>query len=301
VCNNNEGENDVKENRQYVWLVRYGRTHPGLIENVGNYDSDLHYPQGYDHAKAMVNRMVTDKTSIPKRIYTDPFLRCIRTAHILTQNLNKEKEKDDDDDLVSIKVEEGITEWQVPSLLVNHETGDHTSPRTTEQLQSLLSSSLDNNNTSDDFIDTSYQNVNPQGPRRSNDSNSNDSDDDDDVRPRFPETEHQLHRRCRTTLERILNDTTTSKGNTDSSNVAIVSHAPCIQSMVMALEGATTPEESKIVGSLSLGGMTLFSRPKNDHNNSNNKWTLEFFDDTSHMPGDYQNGIGKWSLPSFIS
>ena len=36
----------AENKRQYVWLARYGATFPGLIEGVGNYDSDVKYPVG---------------------------------------------------------------------------------------------------------------------------------------------------------------------------------------------------------------------------------------------------------------
>lgn len=261
--------------RQFVWLIRYGRTYPGLVENVGPYDSDLHQPDGVNHAEAIGRRLASssDAPVAPAVVYSDPFLRCMRTADVIVKTLNVSSCA-----AVKIRVEEGTTEWQVPSLLVDPD-GKRTNPRTMEELAAIFPHT----------VDASYRSVNAQGPDRGEGATG-----DEDGRPRFPETENQLHARCATTLKKIL----AAVGHSDS--VAIVGHAPCVQSMAMYLEGSVSPMESKL-GPWSLGGMTLFSRPVVTEGGEAGSWKLELYSDTSHMPGEYKAGkLGQWSLPSFV-
>ena len=286
------------QRRQYVWLVRYGRTDPPLRENIGNFDSDLHNPDGLAHATSIAKRLASGHTmkdsdecssslsddAVPKTVYSDPFLRCMRTADVVVKTLSSNNAE------IKIRVEEGTTEWQVPSLLVDKD-GERTHPRTTEDLVKLFL----------DTVDVAYRSVNPQGPDRAADGSDDDDDDDGPSRPsrchppRFPETEEQLHRRCQCTIRRIL---ATDVGSTDS--FVIVGHAPCVQSMALALMGGERPEDCPELGPWSLGGMTLFSRSIGKGGTESDKWTLEFYSDTTHMPGEYNNGqLGRWSLPSF--
>ena len=131
--------------------------------------------------------------------------------------------------------------------------------------------------------------MNKQGPDRKDETSSS----VEAGCPQFPETEEQLHVRCRTTIHKLL------KTIPKNESIIIVGHAPCVQSMAMALEGSTTPKETQL-GPWSLGGMTLFSRTIN--NDDKSKWTLEFYSDTSHMPGEYKHGkLGQWSLPSWTT
>lgn len=256
----------MTETRQYIWLVRYGRTFPGLIEGVGNYDSDVQDPEGLEDAKAIANHIASKGTDrLPKHVFSDPFLRCMRTADVIVSTLNERSNAS-----LKIKVESGMTEWQVPSLLVDVE-GKRTHPRSVQHHAEELEN-----------VDESYQSVNPHGPDRDTESLA-------EGVPSFPETEEQLYVRCRTTARKILEHT----GSEDS--ILIVSHAPCCQSMALALAGFTSPSESKL-GGWSLGGVTLFSRIVGSE-----EWTLEYYSDTSHMPGEYKEGIkGRWSLPGFV-
>lgn len=265
-------EKKEESGTQYVWLIRYGATYPGLIENVGNYDSDLALPEGYGHAKAMGQRLASSSSQTPKHIFSDPFLRCMRTGDLIVQALNDASTNSHPEStsppMLSLKIEEGLTEWQVPSLLVDTK-GVRTHPKTFKEHQAIFKT-----------IDSSYVSVNPQGTDRISSTV--------DHQPRFPETEEELHLRCKRTLMEILNQY-------PSDNIAIISHAPCVQSMAMALEGVNSPSQSTVVGPWSLGGMTCFSR-----NGTQSPWKLECFSDTSHMPGEYAFGEkGKWSLPSF--
>ena len=80
----------AENKRQYVWLARYGATFQGLIEGVGNYDSDVQYPEGIEHAKAIADHIASKgPDSLPKHVFSDPFLRCMRTADTVVEVLNE--------------------------------------------------------------------------------------------------------------------------------------------------------------------------------------------------------------------
>jgi broad specificity phosphatase PhoE len=261
-----ETDNMVKE--QHLWLIRYGKTDPGLIENVGNYDSDLHQ-EGIDHAKRIAQHIQASGAPAPAHIFSDPFMRCMRTADVLVHSLNSSVSSSKNSKL-KLKVEQGMTEWQVPSLLVTPE-GGRTTPRTLQELTKEF-----------DSVDETYTSLNPQGPDR-------ETGEAVIGTPSFPETEEELYARCRMTLHKMLHHV----GDTDS--IAIVSHAPCCQSTALALEGADSPAQIQL-GPWSLGGVTHFSRPVGSE-----KWTLRSYSGTSHMPGEYKYGkLGQWSLPSFV-
>ncbi|CAJ1944459.1 unnamed protein product [Cylindrotheca closterium] len=256
-------DNNNNEKEQHVWLVRYGKTAPGLIENVGNYDSDLHM-DGIEHAEAIAQHIAASG-NVPDHVFADPFLRCTHTADTIVSQFNRLTDKG-----MRVKVEQGLTEWQVPSLLVDPE-GIRTDPRPLHELVDIF-----------DNLDESYESTNPQGPDRES------SEEVDPGCPRFPETEEQLSERCKTSIEKILEVI----GN---DSVAIVSHAPCLQYLALALEGSQFPSESAL-GPWSLGGVTHFSRIPGE-----TKWTLRSYSSTSHMPGEFCDGeLGKWSLPSFV-
>ena len=312
MTNNDTVQQQTEGRRQYVWLIRYGRTDPPLLENIGNYDSDLH-PDGIVHAAAVAERLASGHSessspddSVPKILYSDPFLRCMRTADVIAKTLNSigRSNSGENSNGIKIRVESGTTEWQVPSLLVDKD-GERTHPRSTDELVKLFPGTLDRE----------YRSTNPEGPDRTLSEEGDDEQTNGDTSsiypPRFPETEEQLHRRCQYTIQRILADV----GDIDS--FAIVGHAPCVQSMALALMGGGKPEDSPELGPWSLGGMTLFSRPvgtagrsgidkpvdsegAEKRNESSDKWTLDLYNDTSHMPGEYKDGkLGRWSLPSF--
>eukprot|EP00980_Cylindrotheca_fusiformis_P027401 scaffold20339_cov128-Cylindrotheca_fusiformis.AAC.1 len=256
---------DEEPSEQHIWLIRYGETSPGLIENVGNYDSDLH-TDGVTHAECIANNIASSR-HLPDHIFSDPFLRCMHTADTIASSLNHRSYQN-----LKVKVEEGMTEWQVPSLLVEP-SGVRTHPRTLDELLQRFQN-----------VDGTFESLNPQGPDRL----VNDEEEAPEGCPRFPESEEQLHERCKATIEKILN-------HVGDDSFAIVSHAPCLQHTALVLEGSATPKDSKL-GPWSLGGVTHFSRQKGD-----TKWTLKAYSDTSHMPKKYQDGeLGKWSLPSFV-
>lgn len=104
--------------------------------------------------------------------------------------------------------------------------------------------------------------------------------------PYFFESEEYLMTRAKVTMERILEDA-------DGKNILIQSHVPTAQAMALYLEGAPSVAESKM-GPWPLGGITMFTRDVGD---KDGKWALEMYADTSHMPGEYKNGLKEWCLP----
>ncbi|KAL3945373.1 MAG: hypothetical protein SGBAC_000506 [Bacillariaceae sp.] len=257
------------EKEQHVWLIRYGKTAPGLIENVGNYDSDLHY-DGVVHAEAIAQHIAACG-KVPDHVFADPFLRCTHTADTMVSHFNRLTNRG-----LKVKVEEGLTEWQVPSLLVDPQ-GERTDPRTLNELVDIF-----------DNLDESYESLNSKGPDREPSEEEEQGEETAPGCPRFPETEEQLHERCKTSIDKILE-------KIDKDSVAIVSHAPCLQHLALALDGSPSPGASAL-GAWSLGGITHFSRLPGE-----SKWTLRSYSSTSHMPGEFRDGeLGKWSLPSFV-
>ncbi|KAG7362239.1 histidine phosphatase superfamily protein [Nitzschia inconspicua] len=281
--------------KQYVYLVRYGLTDPPLIETVGNYDSDIHEPIGVEHAQAIANFLLdqqqqqvgydgTNNNNNAVVVYSDPFLRCTHTANIIATTLG-----------CPHRIEEGVTEWMVPSLLVDKD-GTMTKPRTVQELRQMFPSIMD-----------SYVSVNPVHEK----NGDNDDDHPSPGAPQFEESEQALFQRVACTLERLFDHHHNSRQqqqqqqqqqSTDESLV-IVSHAPCLQGMALALEGKSDPAESSF-GPWSLGGITCFSRDMERNGSSSytyGTWKCEFYSRTDHMPGEYKDGIkGAWSLPSFV-
>lgn len=261
--------------KQCVYLVRYGLTDPPLMENVGNYDSDIHEPIGVEHAQAIANFLAAAPSQIsldkPSMVYSDPFLRCTHTANIIANTLG-----------CPHRIEEGVTEWLVPSLLVDKD-GKMTKPRTVEQLHQLFPS-----------IDASFASLNPV----------DESDSPIPGAPHFEELEPELFARVARTLERLFDHHSSSSSSSQRSNesLCIVSHAPCLQGMALTLEGKKYPSESSF-GPWSLGGVTCFSRDIPQGNGSTSgPWQCEFYSSTDHMPGEYKDGVkGAWSLPSFAN
>ena len=200
---------------------------------------------------------------------------------------------------VELRLEEGLWEWLIPSLLVTKCDGIKTNPRSVRELKDILEDEDDNKNTTtnvttttNNIIAVDYQSVNPYDISGDNGivsvpaaaaaavvlenttPSSVDDDDDDNGRPpRWTESEEDLLRRCETTLSRILQDNSNSNSNSNNSNsnsnsntnagesICIVSHAPCDQAMAYYLEtGSETPQDSKLTP-WPLGGITMFSRP----------------------------------------
>jgi broad specificity phosphatase PhoE len=264
-------------NKQFVYLIRYGLTDPPLLENVGNYDSDIEATVGVEHAHCIARAMATlPCDERPSVVLADPFLRCTHTASIIAEKLQEENNQR------LLKIEEGVTEWMVPNLLVDKD-GIMTYPSTVQELKEKFPNT----------IDDSYHSVNPVVWENDNDQA--------DRKPWFPESEQELFARVETTLERILQNLPSH------SNVAIVSHAPCLQAMALVLEGKKNhPSKTKVVKPWNLGGISCFSRDTTADVHGNVSlhtvsWKCEYFSATQHMPeGEYRDGtIGAWSLPTF--
>jgi len=209
-------------------------------------------------------------------VYSDPFLRCTHTAEVVTTAVVKHEGHSADAKIH--RIEEGVTEWLVPSLLVDPK-GNKTDPRTAEELQKMFPKN----------IDLEYKYVNPVVPDETK------RGDEPKGAPLFPEMEKDLFLRCATSVTKML-----ESHQEKSENLCIVSHAPCNQGMALFFEGKTDPKDSQF-GMWSLGGLTLFSRTVGTGGEKYGPWQLEFYSNTEHMPGDYHAGkLGAWSLPSFM-
>jgi broad specificity phosphatase PhoE len=167
--------------------------------------------EGVDHAIAIAN-CIASAADKPTVVYASPFLRTTETAHRIAQACG-----------CPVHIEEGLTEWQTPSLLVD-EAGNRTQPKSTSALALLYAT-----------VNADYVSVNP-------------ADGSKDA-PEFPESEEALLRRCAKTMRELLHIT---KGN-----LCIVSHAPCDQGIAYWLEGAASPKTSKLTA-WPLGGITKF-------------------------------------------
>lgn len=238
--------------KQYVWLVRYGKTQFPLKEFDGPYNSDIHNPEGVEHAHAIATSIASSPIECrPSQVYCSPFTRTVHTAHIIAGALG-----------TYLNVEDGLYEWLTPSLLVDR-SGVRTYPLSVTELKERF-----------ELIDAEYTSKNP-------------------IRDEyFPEGEKDLIERCQKTLDGILS---VAKGE----NIVIVAHAPCVQSIAFAMEGIALPSESKLE-QLPLGGITRFSRDvRQDGTSTYDDWNMDFYGSTTHMPGEYKNGLGLWSLSCF--
>jgi broad specificity phosphatase PhoE len=231
--------------KQYIWLVRYGKTENPLVEYDGPYDSDIDPTEGIVHAESLADQISkASPETLPERIYCSPFLRTTHTASILGNKLSEK-----------VNVEDGLYEYLTPSLHIDR-SGVRTFPRSIDQLKHTFEN-----------IDASYEkSVQITGDM-------------------FPEDEAALITRSRNTLHGILK-------HAAGANIVIVAHAPCVQALAFVLEGADSVEKSKLEG-WPLGGITRFSHDTSDISH----WDMDFYGKTDHMPGEYKNGAGQWSLP----
>lgn len=245
--------------KQSIWLVRYGKTEYPLVEFDGPYNSDIDPSQGVEHAKYIANKIASTTETASCKIYCSPFLRCVHTASIIATKLKQE-----------INIEEGLYEWLVSSLLIERSTNVRTYPQSISELKSNFP----------ETVNDKYKSLNPYRIDESNDKFS------------FPEDESQLLSRCDDTLQLILND-----DNDGVEHIIIVAHAPCVQSIAFALEDGVEDVKDSKLSKWPLGGITRFSRHMNDYDDV--KWNMDFYGITDHMPGDYKEGAGLWSLSCF--
>jgi len=247
--------------KQYIWIIRYGLTEYQLVENEGPFNSDIHPKDGVEAANCIAERMASSENA-PGIVYSSPFQRTAHTANILASTLSN-----DNGEVVALNIEEGLTEWQVPSLLVNSSSGIKTEPESVDDLKKKF-----------DCVDQSYTSLNPVITAGISDRKG---------APCFTESEEDLLKRAKVTISMLLEN---SKGK----NFAIVSHAPVDQALAYVLEsgGDTIKSDESQIGPWPLGGITLFSRSLTEE-----EWQLEFYGDTEHMPGIYKPGLKHWSLP----
>lgn len=291
--------------KQYIWLIRYGKTEFPLVENQGPYDSDIDPTEGIDHAKCIAESIISPisgskgPTPLPDQIYASPFIRTTHTASILCQTLNQ-KNTTTMNNSTKVRIEEGLYEYLAPSLLIKD--GVMTYAKSLPELVTKYSK--------EDTIDPCYKSVNPLliDPETKkllrindddNESKTHDNGDGDFVSPYFPEDDIRVLLRCQTTLNELLN-----QHASHGENIAIVTHAPCVQAIAFAMEeDAKRPQDSKS-GQWPLGGVTRFSRDVMDSDDSTcaiprfGEWNCDFYGNTEHMPGEYKSGLGWWSLPS---
>ena len=219
--------------KQSVFIVRYGLTEHALVEDVGPFDSDINPNEGIEHAKAIATRIANDPDK-PTVVFSSPFLRTSHTASILAKELN-----------TLVKIEEGLTEWQSPSLLINKDTGKKTDPRSVAELAETLGN-----------IDTKYVSQNPATSKEG---------------PKFPEDEGDLCDRCKATWNKLLQSC-----STDYESIAIVSHAPCDQALAYYIQESVLPPWP-------MGGITKFSRTILTSSNECTSWEMEFYGDSQHV------------------
>jgi len=321
-----------RRRKQSVWFVRYGLTEHPLLEDLGPYDSDIDPGEGIDHAVSIAKRIARgidtdsdgrgDTDSISTVVYASPFLRTAHTGYIVANELQQQQQHDGSDNSgsVELRLEEGLWEWLIPSLLVTKADGIKTNPRhvtvLNEDLQKLEEKRVAGHPSATIAVD--YQSVNPYDdsgdvgivcvPPRENTTTAN-ATADGGTPPLWTESEADLLARCETTLSRLLD-----LHQTDAQSFCIVSHAPCDQAMAFFLEQRCscastvpieTPKDSKL-NPWPLGGITVFSRPiVYEHEDGSNTatgfgdWTMELYGNTEHMPGAYKTGLKEWSLPCF--
>lgn len=244
--------------KQHIYFVRYGLTKYPLIEDVGPYDSPLHPIDG-NEAGIAIARRVASMPSPPDVVYSSNLHRAVSTSQLIVHALGKTQK--------SIKVEEGLVEWLTPSLTVEPD-GTRLNPRTIQQLVDMTFTEIDQEYESLNPIATDPNNV-PEGA------------------PYFFESEEYLMKRAKVSMSRIIE-------HAAGKNFCIVSHTPCAQAMALYLEGTQDCLEKSKIGPWPLGGVTMFTRDAGD---SDGNWDLEMYADTSHMPGEYKNGLKEWSLP----
>jgi hypothetical protein len=138
-------------------------------QKISSFQGDIDPTEGIQHAKAIAQRISSyhhDESQRPNTIFSSPFLRTTHTSQIIADALPGSR----------IKVEEGLFEWLVPSLLVEP-NGVRTYPKSVEELASDFKS-----------IDLLHKSVNPL------------VDDDATIAPpgspKFVESEEKLVERC---------------------------------------------------------------------------------------------------------
>jgi len=305
-----------RRRKQSVWFVRYGLTEHPLVEDLGPYDSDIDPGEGIDHAVSIGKRVAAGmnadertEDSVPGVVYASPFLRTAHTGYVVANELQKRENANP----VELRLEEGLWEWLIPSLLVTKVDGIKTNPRPLPVLKEDLLNLEEVRYPKAATINIDFESVNPYDdsgdvgivcvPERK--SKNNISLGANGRTPLWIESESDLLDRCETTLSRLI-----ELHNNDAQSMCIVSHAPCDQAMAYYLEKQQSrtiesPKDSKL-SPWPLGGITVFSRSVlyGDDDSAESptgfgEWTMELYGNTEHMPGEYKTGLKEWSLPCF--
>lgn len=196
-------------------------------------------------------------------------MRCVHTASTIGAKFN-----------TKVNIEEGLYEWLVPSLLIDRQN-TRTYPQSASESRNIFPQTINGD----------YKSLNPYDI------------DDTNEKFSFPEDETKLLKRCYDTLHLILK----SNSIIDTNNIIIVAHAPCVQSLAFAMEEGVDDVKDSKLSKWPLGGITQFSREIQVVENdplvkplvSYGPWIMGSYGVTDHMPGEYKNGAGLWSLPCF--
>eukprot|EP00553_Chaetoceros_curvisetus_P001090 CAMPEP_0204612558 /NCGR_PEP_ID=MMETSP0717-20131115/636_1 /ASSEMBLY_ACC=CAM_ASM_000666 /TAXON_ID=230516 /ORGANISM="Chaetoceros curvisetus" /LENGTH=243 /DNA_ID=CAMNT_0051624687 /DNA_START=35 /DNA_END=763 /DNA_ORIENTATION=- len=241
--------------KQYVWLVRYGKTEFPLVEYEGPYDSDIDPMEGIEHAKAIGGRIASSTSDkLPSKIYCSPFLRTIHTASYIRDALSSD---------MDIQVEDGLYEWLTPSLLIDR-SGARTYPKTVSELKQRFKN-----------IDEIYKSCRVIQETE------------------FPEDENALMDRCQNTFDGILCHANGENLVIVAHAPCVQALAFAMEDNVEKTEdsklgkwplGGVTRFSRDVVSSDKIGSTSV----------SYGTWQIDFYGSTDHMPGDYKNGLGLW-------
>ena len=148
--------------------------------DLGPYDSDIDPGEGIDHATSIAKRIAagmnasdenTTEDSIPTVVYASPFLRTAHTGYIVANELVQSRDGSSggssSSSSIELRLEEGLWEWLIPSLLVTKVDGIKTNPRPLAVLQQDLLALEEKRcccvvpDAKAATINTDYQSVNP--------------------------------------------------------------------------------------------------------------------------------------------
>lgn len=262
--------------KQHIWLIRYGKTECPLVEFEGPYDSDIDPKEGIAHGESIATAIASAYSpTLPTKVYSSPFLRCVHTSSILASKLN-----------TNIQIEEGLYEWLAPSLCIDQD-GTRTYPHTASELRAQFGN-----------IDHTYRNLNPYNTDESNERFS------------FPEDEMKLLRRCRDTLDMILKDANGENIAIVAHAPCLQALAFAMEEGVHTVHesklgplpiGAISRFSREVEMEVELALKVRDDATDHDvkHEKYYSEWAMDFYGSSEHMPGDYKAGAGKWSLPCF--
>jgi broad specificity phosphatase PhoE len=187
-----------------------------------------------------------------KHIFTSPFERALHTSVLVCKDLG----------LPRVNIEDGITEWQTPSLVGREEAPPYEPPSLLDLIERFPE------------INAKYAAI---------------------TKPTPFETEDQMVKRVGRIAQILAN-------SVFPSNLLIVTHAPCAIGISLSFEGladldaSERKRETKLKPSgWPLGGLTEFTRTSSC---SSAKWELALCQSTQHLSGLWKEGKQAWTLPS---